>query len=94
MYDENLPRQLLKFGKILELHKSTELKVRGTKIKVGKAGTLIDRPVNKLLTIEVNSEQVSAEAVSDNDNVGMTKSRPNREAALKNEIKCNHIWAQ
>ena len=61
--------------------------MRFPKIKVGKAETLCDRPVNKLLTLEVNSEHASTDAVSDNDNIGKTKSRPNSEAALKSEIK-------
>ena len=31
-------------------------KVRGAKIKFGKTGTLIDRPLNKLYPHEVNSD--------------------------------------
>ena len=58
-----------------------------------KTGTLISRPVNKLFTLDVNSEHACADSVSDNDNIGMTKPRSNIEAALKSEIKRNYTGA-
>ena len=54
--DKKLPQQLWKLGQIVELYKSNDSKVRGAKIKFGKTGTLIDRPLNKLYPHEVNSD--------------------------------------
>ena len=59
IYDEMFSCQLWKLGKIVELYKSADSKVRGGKIKVGMTGTLTDRPVNKLFPLEINSEHVS-----------------------------------
>ena len=59
IYDEMFSFQLWKLGKIVELYKSADSKVRGGKIKVGMTGTLTDRPVNKLFPLEINSEHVS-----------------------------------
>ena len=54
IFDEKLPRQLWKLGRIVELITGADKVVRGAKVKLGQSGCVISRPLNKLYPIEVN----------------------------------------
>ena len=99
IHNEKLSRQLWKLGQIVESYKSNDSKVRGAKIKVGKTRSLIDRPLNKLYPLEVNSDNnegrntVSSSLdenykselqIDEKVNVNL---RPKRQAAVTDEIR-------
>ena len=83
IYEENIPRQLWKLGRIVELYKSNDGKKRGARVKVGKTGQLIDRPLNRLFPLELNTHDTSNE----DNKVDNTVSRPKRTAAIEGEIR-------
>ena len=53
VYDEKLPRHLWRLARIMELVKGNDGVVRGAKVKLGKTGTIIGRPLNKLFPLEI-----------------------------------------
>ena len=92
IYEENIPRQLWKLGRIVEIYKSNDGRERGAKVKVGKTNQLIDRPLNKLFPLELNSND---DDINDSNNVDDSDdndtnekvSRPKRAAAIVGEMK-------
>ena len=68
-------------GKITELIKSNDNKIRAAKVLVGKTKSIITRPLNKLYPLETNESNENNETV--NDNVV----RPKRLAAIMADIK-------
>ena len=88
IYEENIPRQLWKLGRIVEIYKSNDGRERGAKVKVGKTNQLIDRPLNKLFPLELNSnddndinDSNNVDNSDDNDN-NEKVSRPKQAAAI------------
>ena len=90
IYEENIPRQFWKLGRVVEIHKSNDGKERGAKVKVGKTKQFIDRPLNKLFPLELNSnddnESNNVDDKEDN-NTNDKVSRPKRAAATVGELK-------
>ena len=88
IYEDNIPRQLWKLGRIVEIYKSNDGRERGAKVKVGKTNQLIDRPLNKLSPLELNSNNDND--INDSNNVDNSDdndtnekvSRPKRAAAI------------
>ena len=66
IYEENIPRQLWKLGRIVDIYKSNDGRECGAKVKVGKTNKLIDRPLNKLFPLELNSND---DGINDSNNV-------------------------
>lgn len=81
IYEEKQPRQNWRMGKITELIKSNDNKIRAAKVLVGKTKSIITRPLNKLYPLETNESNENNETV--NDNVV----RPKRLAAIMADIK-------
>ena len=48
IYDEKCPRHLWRIAKVEKLIKGNDSKIRGAVLKIGKTGSIIKRPVNKL----------------------------------------------
>ena len=93
VYEENIPRQLWKLGRTVEIYKSNDRRERRAKVKVGKTNQLIDRPLNKLFPLELNSNDDND--INDSNNVDDSNdndtnekvSRPKRAAAIVGEMK-------
>ena len=93
IYEENIPRQFWKLGRIVEIYKSNDGREHGAKVKVGKTNQLIDRPLNKLFPLELNSNNDNN--TNDSNNVNNSDdndtkervSRPKRAAAIVGEMK-------
>ena len=56
VFDEKLPRQNWCLGRIVEIIPSTDGKVRGAKVLLGKTKMTIERPINKLYPVEFANE--------------------------------------
>ena len=50
--DEKLPRQQWRLGRVIELIRGRDDKVRAVKLLVGKSRTILDRPINLLYPLE------------------------------------------
>ena len=67
IYEENIPHQLWKLGRIVEIYRLNDGRGRGTKVKVGKTKQLLDRPLKKLFSLELNSNDDND--INDSNNV-------------------------
>ena len=56
VYDEKMPRQSWRLGKIMAVITSNDGKIRGAEVKMGKTNTLIRRPVNKLYPLITSND--------------------------------------
>ena len=56
VYDEKMPRQSWRLGKIMAVITSNDGKIRGAGVKMGKTNTLIRRPVNKLYPLITSND--------------------------------------
>ena len=79
--DEKAPRHLWNLGRVIDLIKGKDNVLRGACVKVGKTGSIINRPINKLYPLEVRRDRVLP-AGSDNE---VKKIR--REAAIFGELR-------
>jgi len=102
IYEDKIPRQLWKIGRIKELLKSKDSQIRGAKVKVGKTGNTIERPINKLYPLEINDSEnteiiehnldvndiTKTESTGEDNNI---KRRPKRQAALLSDLKRRYL---
>ena len=51
--DEKIPRHLWRLGRVVEILKGRDNRIRGAKLKIG-TGSLINRPINRLYPLEMN----------------------------------------
>ena len=58
VYDEKMPRQLWRLGRIMKLLISDDGQIRGAEVKIGKANAMIRRPVNKLYPLIVHDGDI------------------------------------
>ena len=79
--EEKAPRHLWNLGRVIDLIKGKDNVLRGACVKVGKTGSIINRPINKLYPLEVRQDLVLP-AGSDNE---VKKIR--REAAILGELR-------
>ena len=76
---DKMPRQFWRLGRVLNVIRSRDNKVRAAEVKVGKTEHVIKRPVNKLYSLNLNPHNKSKPS---GDN-----SRVKRNAAIIGEIK-------
>ena len=79
--DEKAPRHLWNLGRVIDLIKGKDNVLRGACVKVGKTGSIINRPINKLYPLKVRGDRVRP-AGSDNE---VKKIR--RETAILGELR-------
>ena len=79
--DEKAPRHLWNLRRVIDLIKGKDNVLRGACVKVGKTGSIINRPINKLYPLEVRRDRVRP-AGSDNE---VKKIR--RETAILGELR-------
>ena len=95
IYEENIPRQLWKLGRVVEIYKSNDGRERRAKVKLGKTNQLIDRPLNKLFPLERNDDNDindSNNVDDSNDNDTNEKvSQPKQAAAIVGEMKRKYL---
>ena len=80
IHEDRPPRQKWLLGRITELIKGKDNKVRGAVIFLGRTKRNIERPINKLYPIEFHDE-------IENNNVNRDTLRPRREAAIMADLK-------
>ena len=94
--EDVVPRHRWRLGIVVELIKSTDGLVCGTKMKVGKIGNVIRRPVNRLYPTEVrateqlcrNMHKVRKMKKKDNSNNDLRKvTHSKRDAANVGELR-------
>ena len=51
-YDEKVPRHLWRLGRVVDIIPSRDCNICAAKIKVGKTGEIINRPINKLYPLQ------------------------------------------
>ena len=88
IYEEKMPRQKWRLGKILELIYGKDKNVRGAKVLVGKTGFMIERPINKLYPIETSiyNKDTAKDDVNTDINVDNNR-RSKRDAAMLGELR-------
>ena len=102
IYQEKVPRQNWRLGKIISLVPSKDGDIRAAKVLVGKTRRIIERPVNKLYPIEFSVENTDVEPtkknnIYENNDNEMTfqgnqrKSKSKRAAAIMAELKRKYM---
>ena len=78
VFEENVPRHLWRMGRVEDLLISTsDNRIRGATVRLGKTGTLLNRPVNKLYPLEIRRKVHSEKPPT----------RIRRDAAVIGELK-------
>ena len=85
IYDEKVPRHLWRLGRVVDIIPSRDCNIRAAKVKVGKTGAIINRPINKLYPLECSM------TYDTEDNVNKVNQedtpRRKREATITGELR-------
>ena len=81
IYEDKMPRQQWRLGRIVELLRSKDNAVRAAKVLVGRTRNVIERPVNKLYPLEKGDKHLDDESLETNG------FRGRREAAVIGELR-------
>ena len=92
IHEDFVPRALWKMGVILDVLPSKDGCVRGAVVKVGKTGTIINRPVTKLYPLEyfklsANNPTQNSTADIREETINEVPDRRRREASVLGEIR-------
>ena len=96
VYEEKMPRQLWRLGRIVKLLISNDGQVRGAEVKIGKTNSIIRRPVNKLYPLITAENNVDSKPfcnklneTGETDETGEAKinKRQRRNAAILGDIR-------
>ena len=90
IYDKHQPRHLWKLGRVIELIKGNDQKVRAAKIKFGGSGAIGTRPLNKLCPLEMRQIEEKGQNIDIGGNKLSTDTkipRVRRQAAISGEIR-------
>jgi hypothetical protein len=74
VYEQYTPRHLWRLGRVIDVIIGRDNVIRGAKVRIGRTGTLLNRPINKLYPIESFRNKQS-------DKPPMEDERPKRRAA-------------
>ena len=85
MYEEKQPRQQWKVGRILELITSNDGEIRQANVIVGKTKRVINRPINRLYSLEKHLDKVNEQKELTVERAVNVKHK--RSAAIIGEIK-------
>ena len=80
IYDEKVPRHLWRLRRVVDIIPSRDCNIRAGKIKVGKTGAIINRPINKLYSLkcsmtydtEDNVNKVKQQAHPEEKNISLS----------------------
>ena len=88
VYEDKMPRQKQRLGKIVELIRGKDKNVRGAKVLVGKTGFIIERPTSKLYPIETSIYNKNTAKDDVNTDVNIDDNRRSmRDAAMLGELR-------
>ena len=106
VFEDKQPKQSWKLGRIVELIKSKDNKIRGVKVKLRKTKNVIGRPINRLYPVEVRKTleksgidnfNMDDRNVKDEDKIELNiptddKKRNKRKAAVLGEIRRRYLF--